>query len=101
MVPLQEHQRPAPVLMQQLLFALLQGQLSLSDLLALHRASTQGNGLHHVIYTGGLSPAHALYDQQSDDGWQVFVLHVCEVLLVLVVSPGSLAVLAAVGVRGG
>lgn len=60
MVPLQEHQRSAPVLMQQLLSALLQGQLRLSDLLALHRAPALSNGLHHVINTGSLSPAHTL-----------------------------------------
>lgn len=60
LVPLQEDQRPAPVLTQQLLSALLQGQLRLSDLLALHRTPALSNGLHHVINTGSLSPAHTL-----------------------------------------
>lgn len=66
MVPLQEHQRSAPVLTQQLLFALLQGQFGLSDLLALHRASALSNGLHHVVNTGGLSPAHTLCRTPED-----------------------------------
>lgn len=76
MVPLQEHQGPAPVLTQQLLSALLQGQLRLSDLLALHRAPTLGDGLHHAVNTGGLSRTHALNQmpegiggaQLKDDG---------------------------------
>ncbi len=65
MVPLQEHQWSAPVLMQQLLSALLQGQLSLPYLLALHRASTRGYGLYHVVNAAGLCLAHVLCDEQK------------------------------------
>lgn len=68
MVPLQEHQRSAPVLPQQLLFALLQGQFRLSDLLALHGAPTLSNGLNHVINTGSLSPAHTLQKTRVLEG---------------------------------
>lgn len=60
MIPLQEHQRSARVLTQQLLFPLFQGQFRFSDLLALHRAPTLSNGLHHVIDTGSFSLAHTL-----------------------------------------
>lgn len=60
MVPLQEHQRPAAVLMQQLLSALLHGQLSLSDLLALHQNAAHSYGLHHGIHTAGLAQVYIL-----------------------------------------
>lgn len=95
MVPLQEHQRPAPVLLQQLLSALLRAQLSLSDLLALHRTSTLGYGLHHVIYTDGLCRAHALYGGQKHNRisriktvrrGRIFTLYVN--LQILVMLPG-------------
>lgn len=66
MVPLQEHQRPAAVLMQQLLSALLHGQLSLSDLLALHQDAAHSYGLHHGIHTAGLAQVYILYDEQKE-----------------------------------
>lgn len=65
MIPLQEHQGFAPVLPQQLLSALRQAQLRLPDLLALHRAATPSDGLHHVTHARGLSLAHVLYDERE------------------------------------
>jgi len=69
MVPLQEHQRPAPVLVQQLLSALLQGQLGVALLLALHQASAHGQGVHHGLDTDLLRLAHALRGTNRDTPW--------------------------------
>lgn len=58
MVSLQEHQWSGPVLMQQLLYALVLGQCSLSYLLALYEASTRGYGLYHSLHTTGRILGH-------------------------------------------
>lgn len=65
MVPLQEHQRFAPVLPQQLLSALRQAQLRLPHLLALHRAPAPSDGLNHVTHARRLSLAHVLYNERE------------------------------------
>ena len=94
MVPLQEHQRSAPVLLHQLLSALLYAQLSLSFLLALHQTSTPGYGLHHGVHTGGLSLAHVLCDNKRHavkaEGWCRVITEVTGLTL-----PGCLVVAAA------
>lgn len=66
MIPLQENQRFASVLTQQLLSSLLQGQLSVSDLLALHQAPTLGYGLYHSVKKTGLHMALTLKQKKTN-----------------------------------
>lgn len=54
-VPLQEHQRPAAELLQQLLSALPEAQLSLPDLLAPHLAAAHGHVCQHGVHAAGLA----------------------------------------------
>lgn len=97
MVPLQEHQRPAAVLVQQLLSPLLQGQLGLPLLLALHQDPTGGYGVHHGIHADRLGLAHVLCDNETryQPGLH---LHIGTEMAVkrtlLAVSPGGLVVAA-------
>ena len=60
MIPLQEHQGSLCVLKLQLPSPLLQAQLSLPDLLALHQAPAGGHRVQHGVHTGGLSPTREL-----------------------------------------